>query len=150
MTLTELQALSDKCGPGPEGDRKFLADPLTREAYYKAMGSTTNGHVWKPSKRHGGEFCSACGFDRTEAEGLPCSQPVGSLADAAEELRAKVAEKWDDFIDTPGTFEAVERLFWDAAVELCPDKVLALEPARICIMVFLCALGAVEVEDKNG
>jgi hypothetical protein len=82
----------------------------------------------------------------------PCPEPdpiPGSPSDAAEALRVKVAEKYRE----PLTGIPFVQLN-DAAHKVSPglrwyDRYVIDEP-RIRIMIFLCALGAVEVEDKNG
>ena len=113
MTIDELKAISEQC----QTDAEFLAHSGVVQAYWLAMRKDTFAHdvdillregateytylnqVWGCTK------CRAvcCGMDHDESVDIcdwgeqACSVPdpiPGSLPDACEQLRVKVAEKW--------------------------------------------------------
>jgi hypothetical protein len=113
MTLDQLKTLSDTYG----NDEAFKADIEVRRAYWACLGRTGRrmhtplperytvglcewcGALWSPARQEWGRG-SPDGVWNAIGPDCPSPPPIpGSLADAAEELRKKVAEKgWDPHI----------------------------------------------------
>lgn len=146
MLLGELRSVLDNCVT----DAEFLAHPEVRRAYWRIMEPDREmfiEHDWYEISK-GFRRCLRCGVvkcaDPENHQNRGCTfvpDIPGSLADAAEVLRAKVADIWfRDVIDA--TTAPFLRRWRDLIGE---HQQLALDTARERFLVFAAALGAVEV-----
>lgn len=95
MTLDELKAISDAC----KTDAEFLEHVDVRRVYWRALG---HEGLWEHD--WGADACKKCLLQKEYVDfyerGVSvCNSPdpiSGSLADAAEALRAKVAEEYNE------------------------------------------------------
>src|SRR5512133_4403865 len=98
MTLTEFKSLSDSI----KDDAEFLAHPEVRRVYWQVVEP---GKVFRHDRVPGMPMCRKCKKEIFYPSGIPtpefschCEYPdhiPGSLADAVEVMRAKVAERWE-------------------------------------------------------
>jgi len=144
MTIHELKQLSDSI----ESDRAFLAHPEIRRAWWKAMGTTRFAHSWRRIQTGTDGWiwhCAKCGIHRVDQTStvFECEQPdpiPGSLPDAVECLRQKVAERVK--IPPELTDVELERRYIGAQQVLGIDYALELRPPRDRFLIFLAALSS--------
>ena len=85
------------CHNGPLTEKACVFQVLAylRRAYWGVMGSKTLGRTMQKYGKcsPGRSYCRTCGRDMIQCETQACAIP-GSLADAVEQMRQKVVEKW--------------------------------------------------------
>ncbi len=145
MTMTELKQIAASC----QSNAEFVRNPKVREVYCKCLGTEGPWLHLAYSDRYLPALCSKCGQEYDWPQSRPtCPVPdpiPGSLPDAVEMLRKKVAEKWEASYKWRSLLASVcDKV---AGCRTWEQEIIFATPIDR-FMVFAAALGGVAVEEK--